>query len=80
MRLFSKSDYERESKHNKTQNPRRSKYHGGIKTSTQVRLPSNLKSQKVFCRNCNKQNTQSAKICSQCACTIKEPKLRRKMK
>ena len=45
-----------------------------------TKLPTQTKSKKVFCRNCNRQNTESAKICSQCAVTIREPKLRRKMK
>lgn len=48
--------------------------------SKKTRLPSQAKSKKVFCRNCNKQNTEAAKICIQCECTIKEPKLRRKMR
>jgi len=79
MSLFRQSDYERESKQNKVVSPRRAS-HGGVKTSKQVRLPSNLKSKKVFCRNCNRQNTESAKICTQCEVTLREPKLRRKMK
>jgi len=45
-----------------------------------TKIPTQGKSQKVFCRNCNCQNTQTAKVCIQCECTIKEPKLRRKMK
>ena len=79
MSLFRQSDYERESKHNKVVSPRRAS-HGGIKTSPKVRLPTQYKSKKVYCRNCNKQNTESARICVQCECTIKEPKLRRPLK
>lgn len=79
MSLFRKSDYLNESKKNKVVSPRRAN-HGGIKTSKQVRLPTQYKSKKVFCRNCNCQNTESAKICEQCEITIKIPKLRRKMK
>ncbi len=45
-----------------------------------TKIPTQDKSKKVFCRNCNKQNTQTAKVCIQCECTIKEPKLRKKMK
>lgn len=79
MSIFSKTDYERESKQNKVVNPRRAS-HGGIKTSPKVKLPTQLKSKKVFCRNCNKQNTESAKTCVQCDVTIHEPKLRKRMK
>lgn len=45
-----------------------------------TKLPTQAKSKKVFCRNCNKQNTEFAKVCIQCEITIREPKLRRKMK
>jgi len=79
MSIFSKSDYQRESKHNKVVSPRRAS-HGGIKTSVKVKLPAYLKSKPVFCRNCNRQNTESAKICSQCGVTIREPKMRRRMR
>jgi len=48
--------------------------------STKVKQPTQTKSHKVFCRNCNKQNTAIAKICSQCGVEIREPKLRKKMK
>lgn len=48
--------------------------------SPKTKLPSTEKSKKVFCRNCNQQNTESAIICSQCEVTIREPKMRRKMK
>jgi len=79
MSIFSKSDYKKESKHNKVVNPKRAS-HGGIKTSKQVKLPTQYKSKKVFCRNCNRQNTESAKICVQCEVTLREPPLRRKMR
>lgn len=79
MSLLRKSDYQQESKKNKIVNPRRAS-HGGIKTAPQIRLPTQYKSKKVFCRNCNRQNTESAKVCVQCNVTIKEPKRRRKMK
>lgn len=49
-------------------------------TSKKTKLPSQEKSHKVFCRNCNKQNTQSAKICSQCEVTMSPKPMRRKMK
>lgn len=45
-----------------------------------TKIPTQDKSRKVFCRNCNAQNTEAAKICIQCECTIKEPKRRTKMK
>lgn len=48
--------------------------------SKKVKQPTQTKSNKVFCRNCNCQNTSIAKICSQCGVEIREPKLRRKMK
>lgn len=48
--------------------------------SKKTKLPTQAKSHKVFCRNCNKQNTVIAKICSQCEVEIREPKLKRKMK
>ena len=44
------------------------------------KIPTQDKSKKVFCRNCNKQNTESAKICIQCECTMSSKPLRRKMK
>ncbi len=49
-------------------------------TSKKTKLPTQAKSQKVFCRNCNKQNTPSAKICVQCECTMSSKPMRRKMK
>ncbi len=73
------SDYLNSSKKNKIVSPRRAS-HGGIRTSPQVKLPSNLKSKKVFCRNCNCQNRESAKICVQCGVTIRKPKLRKRMR
>ena len=45
-----------------------------------TKLPTQDKSHKVFCRNCGKQNTESAKICIQCDVTIRIPKLRRPLK
>lgn len=79
MSILTKDDYLRESKKNKVVSPRRGS-HGGIKTSPKVDLPTQYKSKKVYCRNCNRQNTDSAKICTQCGVTIREPKRRRKMK
>lgn len=48
--------------------------------SKKTKIPTQTKSKKVFCRNCNCQNTESAKVCVQCEIEIKEPKLRRKMR
>jgi len=45
-----------------------------------TKLPTKSKSLKVFCRNCNKQNTPTAKICIQCEVTLRDPPLRRKMR
>ena len=79
MSLFRKSDYADISNKNKVVNPRRAS-HGGITTSKKAKIPSNLKSKKVFCRNCNKQNTESAKICIQCEVTLRKPPMRKPMK
>ena len=48
--------------------------------SKKIRLSTQDKSKKVFCRNCNCQNTQSAKICVQCEVTMSSKPMRRKMK
>lgn len=48
--------------------------------SKKIKIPTQDKSKKVFCRNCNKQNTSTAKICSQCECTMSPKPMRRKMK
>ena len=45
-----------------------------------TRLPTQDKSHKVFCRNCNKQNTATAKVCVQCECTMSPKPLRKKMR
>ena len=79
MVYLSTSDYHKESKKNKIVNPQRGS-HGGIKTSIKVRLSTQFKSKKVFCRNCNKQNTSSAKICVQCEVTMSSKPMRRKMR
>jgi len=48
--------------------------------SKKIKFPTQDKSKKVFCRNCNKQNTSIAKICIQCECTMSPKPMRRKMK
>lgn len=48
--------------------------------SKKIRLPTQDKSKKVFCRNCNAQNTPTAKICVQCEVTMSFKPMRRKMK
>ena len=48
--------------------------------SKKIKLPSQAKSKKVFCRNCNCQNTQTAKVCIQCEVTMSPKPMRRKMK
>lgn len=45
-----------------------------------TKLPTQAKSKVQFCRNCNCKNKDSAKVCSQCEITLREPKLRRKMR
>ncbi len=59
---------------------RNSDYARKKETLHKTKLPTQSKSKKVFCRNCNKQNSASARICVQCELEIKEPKLRKKMK
>jgi len=48
--------------------------------SKKIRLPTQDKSKKVFCRNCNCQNTPTAKICVQCEVTMSSKPMRKKMK
>jgi len=48
--------------------------------SKKIKFPTQDKSRKVFCRNCNAQNISSAKICIQCEVTMSSKPLRRKMK
>ncbi len=48
--------------------------------SKKTKLPSQAKSLKVFCRNCNKQNVPTAKICIQCEVTMSSKPMRRKMR
>ena len=59
---------------------RNSDYKRKKKVIHKTKIPTQDKSKKVFCRNCNCQNTEAAKICIQCEVTIIEPKLRKKMK
>lgn len=65
MSLFRKSDYK--SKNQKI-------------ISKKIKIPTQDKSKKVFCRNCNCQNIPSAKICVQCECTMSSKPMRKKMK
>ena len=48
--------------------------------SKKIKFPTQDKSRKVFCRNCNAQNTPTAKICVQCEVTMSSNPMRRKMK
>lgn len=48
--------------------------------SKKIKLPTQNKSKKVFCRNCNCQNTSTAKVCIQCEVTMSSKPMRRKMK
>ena len=45
-----------------------------------TKLPTQAKSHKVFCRNCNRQNTPIAKVCSQCGATLRDPPMRKPMR
>lgn len=47
---------------------------------SKTKLPTQSKSKRVFCRNCNRQNPNSANVCSQCGVEMKEPRLRKRMK
>ncbi len=49
-------------------------------TSKKIKFATQDKSKKVFCRNCNKQNSSIAKICVQCEVTMSPKPLRKKMK
>jgi len=53
---------------------------GDYKVKNQKITPTQDKSHKVFCRNCNCQNTPTAKICVQCEVTMSPKPLRKKMK
>ena len=68
MSFLTKSDYARESKKNKIPNRRRSKYHGGLQIAKKVRLPTQLKSKKLYCHNCLVQIEANGvgKPCKQC--------------
>lgn len=70
MSLFRYSDYYAESKKNKVVSPRRAS-HGGVKTSKQVRLPTQYKSKVKYCRNCNCKNKITNIICTQCDVSLK---------
>ena len=81
MSLFSSEDYKRENlKNNKTKNPRRSKYHGGIRTAPKVRLGTQYKSKVKYCRNCNCKNKDNAITCTQCEVTFRGKPVRSPMK
>ena len=47
---------------------------------SKTKIPTQLKSQVQYCRNCNCKNKDSAKTCVQCEITLKEPKMRRRMR
>jgi len=70
MSLFRYSDYYAESKKNKVVSPRRAS-HGGVKTSKQVRLPTQYKSKVKYCRNCYCKNKSTNVICTQCDVSLK---------
>ena len=48
--------------------------------SKKIKLPTQVKSHKVFCRNCNCQNIPTAKVCIQCEVTMSSKPMRRPMK
>ncbi len=55
-------------------------YSSKKETVHKTKLPTQSKSKIQYCRNCNCKNKDSAKVCTQCEVTLREPKLRRKMK
>ena len=57
MIIFSKSDYERESKQNKVVSPRRAS-HGGIATSKKIRLPTQYRTLKHQCSHCERKDAK----------------------
>ena len=57
MSIFSKSDYERESKQNKVVSPRRAS-HGGIATSKKIRLPTQYRTLKHQCSQCERKDAK----------------------
>lgn len=61
MSVFSKSDYERESKHNKVVNPRRGS-HGGIATSKKIKLPTQYRTTKHKCSQCTRTDAKKYSI------------------
>lgn len=73
MSLFRKSDYSQASKKNKVVSPRRAS-HGGITTSTRVKIPTQYKSQNHKCALCTRRDAKKFHIslyetrwlCSEC--------------
>ncbi len=61
MSLLKQSDYIKESKKNNIVSPRRAS-HGGISTSTKVRLPSQHKSLNHKCSQCNRTDAKKYSI------------------
>ena len=61
MSLFRKSDYSQASKKNKVVSPRRAS-HGGIATSTKIRLPTQHKSQNHKCALCTSRDAKKYPI------------------
>ena len=57
MSLFSKSDYERESKQNKVISHRRAS-HGGIATGKKVRLPTQYRTLNHKCSQCTRTDAK----------------------
>ena len=57
MSLFSKSDYERESKQNKVVSPRRGS-HGGVRTGRKVKLPIQYRSKNHKCSHCTRTDAK----------------------
>ena len=61
MSLFRKSDYSQASKKNKVVSPRRAS-HGGIATSTKIKLPTQHKSTPHKCALCIRKNAKKYHI------------------
>lgn len=65
MSLFRHSDYYKEAKKFREKTPRRAS-HGGISTSKRVGIPTQMRSRRQFCRNCQNQLESGSTRCKQC--------------
>ena len=68
MSFLRRSDYINESKKYKSRERKARGSHGGLQITKKVRLPTQLKSKKIYCRNCLVQleANRVGKPCKQC--------------